>query len=185
VYGEEAAYLDPEVFFQVMVPLLGVKHTSLIMISTPVNTENFYSELFNATDPETGEKLFNTFQVSLICDKCKGKQIESACRHRLQDIPSWKSAGKFKMISEIFRGREVLYKREEMGTVSDGGKPVFEKEHIESFFNHDPFVFKEQPTHVFIACDPNASSDSKTNRSQMALSACVYLHGQMTVCTSA
>ena len=57
------------------------------MISTPVNSFNFYSTLLNLKDPDTGQKMFLVFEIELICDVCKKKESGSEdCKHNLRYI---------------------------------------------------------------------------------------------------
>jgi len=62
IYCEEAAYMDDKVFYEVLVPLMEVKGTATICISTPLGSSNFYSELTRVTD-EKGRPIFNVLQI--------------------------------------------------------------------------------------------------------------------------
>lgn len=62
IYCEEAAYMDHKVFYEVLVPLMEVKGTATICISTPLGSSNFYSELTRVTD-EKGRPIFNVLQI--------------------------------------------------------------------------------------------------------------------------
>ena len=55
--------MDLAVFYEVIVPLLEVRGTATIMISTPLSSWNFYSELKDVVD-NTGKPVFNVIQVS-------------------------------------------------------------------------------------------------------------------------
>ena len=56
-----------------------------VMISTPVNSFNFYSRLLEMIDRDTGEKMFLVFELELICARCKKKEKGSEdCRHNLR-----------------------------------------------------------------------------------------------------
>ena len=70
---EEAAFIDPQVINQVAVPLMGVRDTVTLAISTPDSSDpdNYYNaflELPSETDPN--EKMFRTITLGLACDKC-------------------------------------------------------------------------------------------------------------------
>jgi hypothetical protein len=62
IYCEEAAYMDRQVFYEVLVPLMEVKGTATICISTPLGSSNFYSELTRVCD-EQGRPIFNVQQI--------------------------------------------------------------------------------------------------------------------------
>ena len=54
--------MDDKVFYEVLVPLMEVKGTATICISTPLGSSNFYSELTRVTD-EKGRPIFNVLQI--------------------------------------------------------------------------------------------------------------------------
>ena len=62
-------------------PLLGVSGTALLGISTPLDETNLYSELVASKDPTTGENLFRTIEVVLICPECAAAGLKDVCPH--------------------------------------------------------------------------------------------------------
>jgi hypothetical protein len=86
---EEASRLDRAVFTEVVVPLLGVKDTAVLAISTPLDETNFYSQMLELTQDDGVTPLFNVISVSLICDECKKKDLKGqlTCPHRQNEIP--------------------------------------------------------------------------------------------------
>ena len=72
--------MDLGVFYEVIVPLMEVKGTATICISTPLGSWNFYSELTEVRD-EKGRRVFNV------------KHIEHGKR------PSWKPEESFSKAS--------------------------------------------------------------------------------------
>jgi hypothetical protein len=54
--------MDRQVFYEVLVPLMEVKGTATICISTPLGSSNFYSELTRVVD-ERGRPIFNVMQI--------------------------------------------------------------------------------------------------------------------------
>lgn len=86
---EEASRLDRAVFTEVVVPLLGVKDTAVLAISTPLDENNFYSQMLEMTHNDGVTPLFNVISVSLICDECKQKELKGqlTCPHRQNEIP--------------------------------------------------------------------------------------------------
>lgn len=86
---EEASRLDRAVFTEVVVPLLGVKDTAVLAISTPLDENNFYSQMLELTQDDGVTPLFNVISVSLICDECKQKDLKGqlTCPHRQNEIP--------------------------------------------------------------------------------------------------
>ena len=80
MYLEEAAYLDLAVFYEIVVPLLEMDSTALIAISTPSDSLNFYSEMFELKDAQ-GDPFFRTISVNLVCEACRkaGKGALPCC----------------------------------------------------------------------------------------------------------
>ena len=68
---EEAAYCDPEFFYETLAPILLIERTSLLAISTLTSEINFYTRLIKMRDPATQEPIFHTLQIQLACEKCK------------------------------------------------------------------------------------------------------------------
>jgi hypothetical protein len=82
---EEAAFMDPSTFFQVVVPLIGVKNTALVAITTPQDEGNYFSELMVLKD-QHGQRLFHCIELGLMCERCKREKL--ACQHKLHMSPS-------------------------------------------------------------------------------------------------
>lgn len=92
--------MDPQVFYEVLVPLMEVEGTATICISTPLGPYNFYSSLTRARD-ERGRLVFNVLHV-------KGT-----------NPPPWKTQSSRSRIKAIYGARETLYRREILGEVSN------------------------------------------------------------------
>lgn len=54
--------MDRQVFYEVLVPLMEVRGTATICISTPLGSSNFYSELTRVVD-EKGNPIFDVLQI--------------------------------------------------------------------------------------------------------------------------
>ncbi len=76
--------MDQSVFQAVVVPLLGVRHTALLAISTPDDEFNFYSELFELKNDRGGE-LFKTIRIGLACEACQANGLR--CEHLNHRLP--------------------------------------------------------------------------------------------------
>lgn len=57
-------------FQEVIVPLLGVKDTAVLGISTPLDDTNFYSQMTEMKAEDGKTPLFNVITISLICEVC-------------------------------------------------------------------------------------------------------------------
>ena len=100
---EEASRLDRAVFTEVVVPLLGVKDTAVLAISTPLDENNFYSQMLELTQSDGVTPLFNVISVSLICDECKQKDLKNqlTCPHRQNEIPPWKTEQRQSLVKKL------------------------------------------------------------------------------------
>lgn len=157
LYLEEAAFLDLQVFYQIVVPLLEMQTTALIAISTPQDNQNFYSEMFELKDAK-GENFFRTIQVSLICDKCKAAGKGESCTHKYDLIPPWKSQSKLDMVRALYGDRAELMQRESMGAITQDANSVFNMSTIDSLMQISQM--DEEPNYVFTAVDPTGGGNS-------------------------
>tara|TARA_Y100000389_G_C16955928_1_gene268735 strand:- start:53 stop:394 length:342 start_codon:yes stop_codon:yes gene_type:complete len=95
--------MDLRVFFEVIVPLLEMEQTSLICISTILESFNFYSRLLDLRDTE-GNSLFETLRFELICEACKASDHPEKCTHMLHLVPRWQSADRHKRLKMVMAG---------------------------------------------------------------------------------
>ena len=66
---EEAAFIASDVWTEVVIPLIEVKNTALIAISTPLDSSNFYSTLVSMKD-DRGESVFEVLEARAACALC-------------------------------------------------------------------------------------------------------------------
>ena len=100
---EEAAYCDPQFFFETVSPLLIVGRSCLLAISTLTSEINFYTRLMRIKDPATGERVFKTFQIELACAKCKEMGRAGDCQHMLHLVPRWQSSQKHERMKLVMQ----------------------------------------------------------------------------------
>ena len=104
---DEAAYIDENLFHETILPLIAVKGTCLIAISTPLTEANFFTKLVTFKDSD-GQLFFKTLHIGLICKNCLKKTdlVEMVkCPHELHKLPHWKSSElqeRLRIISENF-----------------------------------------------------------------------------------
>lgn len=153
--------MDLGVFYQVIVPLMEMRGTATIMISTPIGTFNFYTELTTLRD-QHGAFVFNTIRMSAACRRCRGTEYEIECEHPSPDKPPWKLADTEKM-KAMFAHRKSMLSREVFGKVADAESLAFEVRDLQAFFKAPP---AREPhdvaTTIFVAVDPNGGAGSET-----------------------
>ena len=159
IYLEEAAFIPQSVFFEVIVPLLEVENTGMIAISTPQDSLNLYSELFELKD-EKGQPLFDQIKLSLACEKCQREGRAASCTHNRHLIPPWKSNRSNDMVRAIYGARTDLMERESLGVISQDQTSVF-PEHMVGRVFHRRVAPPVAPTHVYCAIDPNGGGASR------------------------
>tara|TARA_B100000683_G_scaffold52645_1_gene50325 strand:+ start:685 stop:2427 length:1743 start_codon:yes stop_codon:yes gene_type:complete len=173
---EEAAFMPIKMFHEVIVPLLELETTALICISTPQDSSNFYSMMFEMVD-QAGEKLFNQIQVSMVCEDCKLGPHPEKCTHMKHLLPKWKSGGKQDMVRQIYGDNAKDMLRESMGVTTNDNCALFQDEWLDKFSKRSPYTFQDTPRVVFVACDPNGGGSS-----QMAIVSLYQDNNNFAVC---
>lgn len=177
MYGEEAAYIHPKVFFNVMVPLIELEHCTTILISSPADKYNYFSEIASMTDKDSGELLNNVVDMDLVCRRCRDGENPELCRHNIKFYPHWKKLSNQDFILALYGERRMTFLRESMGNRLDGDKSFFDKRDVEYFFAADEHKVSNCRFNddIVIVCDPNAH-DSKMS-SEMVLIAMLVSAG--------
>ena len=157
---EEAAFMPIKMFHEVIVPLLELETTALICISTPQDSSNFYSMMFEMVDM-AGEKLFNQINVSMVCEDCKLGAHPENCTHMKHLLPKWKSGGKQDMVRQIYGENTADMLRESMGVTTNDSAAVFDDEWLHIFATRPVYSPVNTPRFVFVAVDPNGGGSSQ------------------------
>lgn len=160
IYLEEAAFMDLKMFNEVIVPLLELETTALICISTPQDSTNFYSLMFEMKDP-SGAHLFNQQKIEMVCEDCKRGPHPENCTHMKHLLPRWKSGAKQDMVKQIYGDNATDMLRESMGMTTNDSCSVFAERWVQAFKAREPYVLKNRPKYIFIGCDPNGGGESE------------------------
>lgn len=157
---DEAAHVPEDLFYDVIVPILELKRTSLLCISTPMDDFNFYSKLLDRKDEE-GIPLFNTIRAGRVCDDCLllPNEEQIMCDH-LQQTAHWKSVASHKKVRLLYDGDEARAARELKGVVASSYTPCFAKRLISACFALPRVVTEETPRVLYITADPNGGGPS-------------------------
>lgn len=151
------AYMNPALFFKIIVPLLEMRQTVLVAISTLVDTWNFFSRLMELKY-EDGTSVFDVLPQRMVCDRCIERQ-EEKCQHNMHLIPPWKSREKHDMARLIYGDDVQALKRESLGIVDNDSGGLFNAARIKSMLTADRVRWEDSmappPRFVFVACDPN------------------------------
>ncbi|KAK3249308.1 hypothetical protein CYMTET_41253 [Cymbomonas tetramitiformis] len=150
---EEASRLDEAVFTEVIVPLLNVRDTAMLAISTPLDENNFYSTLLNMKDPLTDGPMFKVLEIKLICEACAEKGVKDVCPHRRELIPPWKNDHRRELMTKaLFEGQPRMYMQEQLGIPSGSDSRCFDTVSIDAFAA-TAVALDTDPRHVFVGID--------------------------------
>ena len=159
---EEAAYINPRLVYEVVVPTLSTG-CSLIAISTIAADEsNFLAKLVNARDGRNNT-LFNVLDLKMVCDNCQRRGLELECRHLLGQLPAWQSRGRHDFIQRVMATEEDTFLVEMRGVLADGmRKPAYDEKSIRKLCSDPSMVYEPDGRmikHIFVALDPAAGGE--------------------------
>lgn len=127
--------MDPQVFYEVVVPLLGLRDTAMIAISTILDPSNFYTKLIDMKDGE-GQGLFDVQKFELVCAACKATDTPWKCTHMTETMPPWLSEDKHNKIKRFLPPE--LVGRETMGITMSDSTRAFEGKLVQAFDAMEP-----------------------------------------------
>jgi len=159
------------VFYNIIVPILGIDKCTIIMISSPVDELNYFSRLLKLKSPD-GNDLFIKFIFELVCTKCKKSDQPQNCRHKIHCLPRWKSKKKMNVIQLILEDQQTSFLREQMGLITSTKGKVF-NDFIPILSTKEEITLSstQYPSFVLTVCDPNAE-DSETSSEMAIISVC-------------
>lgn len=169
---DEAAHVDPRLFTEGLFPVLRMKNTSLLCLSSPDDSENHYSRMVNLVDKKTGKKIFKTIQTVHICDECLKLPTEEGikCEH-IQNTSPWINARRSRKWQALYDD-PALAMREYCGVIRSNVTSAFRKTELLDLFDEkvNPRVMTTStPSMIFITADNNGGGSS-----HMALSSGYY-----------
>jgi hypothetical protein len=170
---EEAAFISPNIFKNAVVPLIGVKNTAVLGISTPQDELNYYNQLM-----ESG--FFKCIKIGLSCDDCLSKGIK--CPHKRERLPAWKPEEKQELIENFYGSGSAGTKqmqRELYGQVASS--KIFTLQHLSNKLATLPRIKIEKPVEVMhVGIDPGTGGEG----SDYAMVSMVYYQGFYVVRTT-
>ena len=157
---EEASHTRPELFYTIIVPLLGTGNTVLLGIATPSDDgQDFYSSLWDVRD-KRGKPIFRTIDIELACHECKASGEASKCQHKKGLLPSWKSQERVELVSAIMATwSEEAEQRENRGLMAGGPKYVFRQEWIRALVERPRYELPLNVPIVYTGVDPNGGGE--------------------------
>ena len=152
---EEAAYVNESFFYETVAPLLMVRNTCLLGISTLTSEINFYTRLIKMRDNATGKPIFVTKQIQLSCEKCKEEGKAHECHHMMHLVPSWQNSERHLRLKRIMEDRPDLIMSELAGLSFDALQQAFRGKDIARMYEIEPpEAMMNETIHIMI--DPAA-----------------------------
>lgn len=168
---DEAAYVDPALFFKVIVPILSMKNTALIALSSPEGEGNYFSALTTMTRSD-GTPFFRVIDCFRICKRCmkleRVKAIE--CTH-IKTTPHWLSSKKISELKTLYKANPEDALREFGGMSVSNHKPALLKDEVQRFFKAPPYLWQSPPRLIFTTYDPNGGGPSQAAMASGAFNA--------------
>jgi len=155
---EEASRLDPEVFSEVIVPLLGVRDTTLIGISTPLDSSNFYSQLIESKKAN-GELIFKTLTIKTVCSTCQSLG-ETECLHAAS-LPSWKTGARAELVKSLMQNDHDMFLRENAGVITTADHSALDGPGVARFSKRVYETYKPDLDTIYTVIDPNGGGASQ------------------------
>jgi len=165
---EEAAHLKPQLFHNVIVPLLTVEHTSMLAITSPGDEQNYISVIQDLKNAD-GDELFLNVKIGMMCDKCVQESKEK-CVHQLKRLPNWKSESRHDLVRAVFGKNQEAMKREAEGMVVSNRVYLFGKKDVDAFEKREAYQFKYDVQLIEIGIDPSGGG---SNSDYTIVSKCV------------
>jgi hypothetical protein len=136
--------------------------TSLIALSTPEGSANYFSKLLTTVDKKTGESLFYVCNCILICEDCLklSKEEQVQCKH-VKQTAFWLNTEKTDKYKLLLAHDPAAAIREFAGQIEDDYVVVFPKEVMKRVFDLPPMVYGSSPKYVFVTVDPSGGGVSQ------------------------
>lgn len=171
---EEMAQIDPEVLYEVVVPLHQLDKTCVIGISTITDENNFFSKYLKMKNSH-GDELFATKHIYLACYDCRKADRAAQCNHNSHLLPDWSSARKRKTINAMMAGQDEMLAREIGGVASSMHQKAFVGKLVNRFVNLETYDLPSEKhyPYFFTAIDPNGCGKS----SDIAMVSMIKMNG--------
>lgn len=157
---DEAAHIDPALFFKTIVPILSMKNTSLMCLSSPEGDSNYYSALMELKKDD-GTPFFHVVNCFQICDRClKLERVRMIQCNHVKNTSHWLDQRKIRELKLLYKASPEVAAREFGGIVVSDYVPCFRKAEVLAAFRGERAITKAPPEYVFVACDPNGGGPS-------------------------
>jgi hypothetical protein len=182
---DEAAFMNRQLILGDVVPMLGVRGRSIVVVSTPptVRGAAFFSELFDAV-LDDGTRVFAQIVLEAICATCKEAKLDT-CPHMAHIRPQWKDEHRDRVQRAIYAGDMSHYRREVLGLMESPDLYCFDDKSVIHAFDRPPHTFRSPPHSIILCIDPSgggSGSDTSWVFLSTTLGGDLVILGSNTVC---
>lgn len=154
---DEAAYVAEDLLIRTILPVSDQAFSCLLMISTPGDEKNYYSELMKKRRAD-GEPVFKSVLVTHMCDNCRDLPINQAvhCNHWRFLLPMRKMGDNEKDSLALHDGRLEDVMRERFAIICGDTSALFPDAIVDRCFGKGVPRFRVDypPSVIYIGCDP-------------------------------
>jgi hypothetical protein len=162
---EEAAAIPQAVLRTIIAPMLKVKNSVLLALSTHQGKDNYYTQFFDKSN-SVYSRLFLTLMVELLCEDCKakGKGNLTKCTHMDHLHPPWLLTGNKERVEVFMGGDKKLYAQEVLGVIMGDADRVFQEDWVVALRGRQRREIPHAEEGLFVVSflDPAGGGDSKT-----------------------
>lgn len=126
-FVDEAARVPKIILSEVIAPMLKVSNAVVVLLSTNMGRDNFFSEMIESEDPLM-ERLFFRKKIELVCAECKLKERGAEdCPHLAHLHPPWLLDSNADRVKVLMGNDPEMYKREVLGMICGDQNVVFDQ----------------------------------------------------------
>lgn len=155
-----------------MAPLVELDKAAVIGISSPLGTDNFFSQLLN-TRTKRGKRMFTVYYARGACQACIDTLDNPAeCEHVSLPQPPWKSDKQREVARAFYMGDIATYARESLGVITDQGANVFNRKSVNRLLERARVpvpVDEDDENIVYVSIDPCGDGASQFGVVSMTL----------------
>lgn len=155
---DEAGHMSAEMFQVACIPLLLIKNTVMVAITTPGPEYDYFAEIMDIKN-EAGESFARSFRFGRVCRECAKAGKALSCTHKKNKVREhWHSDERFEWVKRIqMRTSQEKFISETLGVYTRSENRLFDIEWIDSFRDRctkHPFDIKSPVKLVTIGIDP-------------------------------
>ncbi len=161
---EEFAFMNKHCWFEVVVPLIALRETATIAITTlSPAPDNHVADLI-------ARKVFKVWTVKLVCEACERAGVTDRCDHLAHLAPQWQSEGRRDVVRDIYGdAQRDKYSREMQGIVQQRPSNCFSAESIAKVFDGKRYILERDERYLFVIIDPSPGSVKPAYGSDFAM----------------